>query len=134
MQMTTIEITVADAQKLYGELKKIEKEGIRFPVKTGYWLGRLSAKLESINTAAENQRVALVEAYGKTDAKGTLKVAPEKLQEFTEAYKELTQVVEKVETKLFTFDELPESLPLSFFSAAWPVIIPEDIPVVVNQN
>jgi len=123
--MKTTKVKFFEALEISAELAGVTKgetvviKGLlneKLPIKTKYWLGRLSDKLEAHKKSVEKLRLELIEKHGEKSKDGVLSVPFEKkgkknpkFDEFHKEYEELLHEeleIEHAEFYLADFESL----------------------------
>jgi D-lyxose ketol-isomerase len=67
---------------------------VKLPVKTSYWINRISTKVNAELKVFQEQRDILIKEFGeeKKDRKGIFEVKPENSEEYQKKVKELTAI------------------------------------------
>jgi hypothetical protein len=83
---------VYEAAAALKQLRPGEKrDGVKLPIKGGYWVARLEAKLEPEVAVMEKKREELVAQYGTKDEKGNTAVSGEALVSFVKDWMEVME-------------------------------------------
>jgi hypothetical protein len=80
-----------------GELKSIEESlrklvAVQLPIVLSYKLSKVIKKINDALTSLEEHRLTLVQRYGDSQPDGSIKVPPDKVEEFMTEYNQLLGV------------------------------------------